>query len=163
MKILIVVGSFNVFLALDIYIPLLYLHDYLITVLLLIILSTINSENFIFTGILENQISDDQEILINTVHRPPPSKSKYITIYNNSDASKDNFRMHIHSLNLYATLDNHLYLDLNRNYEIIENAITNSMNIYLTKKVVKFNKKKHPKKLDYLWYSKFCKSQKQTI
>ena len=53
--------------------------------------------------------------------------------------------MHIHSLNLYATLDNHLYSDPNRNYEIIENAITNSMNIYLTKKVVKFNKKKHKK------------------
>ena len=44
MKILIVVGSLNVFLALDIYHPLLYLHDYLITVLLLIILSTVNSE-----------------------------------------------------------------------------------------------------------------------
>ena len=38
------------------------------------------------------------------------------------------------------------------------------MNIYLTKKVVKFNKKNTTKKnLDYLWYSKFCKSQKQTI
>ena len=70
--------------------------------------------------------------------------------------------MHIHSLNLYATLDNHLYSDLNRNYEIIESAITTSMNIfYLTKKVVKFNKKKTQKRtLDYLWYSKFCKSQK---
>ena len=101
--------------------------------------------NFIFAGILGNQISDHQSILINTVHRPPPNKSKYITIYNNSDASKDNFRMHIHSLNHYATLDNHLYSDPNINYEIIENAITNSMNIYLTKKVVKFNKKIHKK------------------
>ena len=42
----------------------------------------------IFAGILENQISDHQAILINTTHRPPPSKSKYITLYNNSDASK---------------------------------------------------------------------------
>ena len=101
--------------------------------------------NCIFAGILENQISDHQAILINTVHRPPPSKSRYVTIYNNSDASKDNFRMHIHSLNHYATLDNNLYSDPNRNYEIIVNAITNSMNIYLTIKVVKFNKKKHKK------------------
>ena len=53
--------------------------------------------------------------------------------------------MHIHLLNFYATVDIHLYSDHNRNYEIIENAITNSMNIYLTKKVVKFNKKKHKK------------------
>ena len=62
--------------------------------------------NLIFAGILGNQISDHQTILINTVHRPPPSKSKYITIYNNSDASKENFRMQINSLNRYATLDN---------------------------------------------------------
>ena len=102
--------------------------------------------------------------MINTVHRPPLSKSKYITIHNNSDASKENFRMYINSLNLYATLENNLYSDHNRNYEIIESAITISMNIHLTKKVIKFNKKKHKKiTLDYLWYSKFCKSQKQTI
>ena len=102
---------------------------------------------------------DHQAILINTVHRPPPSKSKYITVYNDSDASKENFRMHINSLNLYATLDNNIYSDPNRNYEIIESAISNSMNIYLTKKVGTFNKKKTQKRtLVYLWYSKFCKS-----
>ena len=78
---------------------------------------------------MKNQISDHQAILINTVHRHPQSKSKYITIYNNSDASKENFRMHINS-----TLDNHLYSDPNRNYEIIESAITHSINIHVTKK-----------------------------
>ena len=90
--------------------------------------------NLIFAIILENHISDHQTILINTVYRPPPRKSKYITIYNNSDASKENLRMHINSLNLYATLDIPLYSDLHRNYEIIESAITNSINIHLTKK-----------------------------
>ena len=55
--------------------------------------------------------------------------------------------MHINSLNLYATLDNHLYSDPNKKYEIIESAMSNSMNIHLTKKVVKFNKKKTPKNM----------------
>ena len=78
--------------------------------------------------------------MINTVHRRPPNKSKYITIYKNSDASKENFRMHINSLNYNATLDNNIYSDPNINYEIIESALTNSMNIYITKKM-RFNKK----------------------
>ena len=56
--------------------------------------------NLIFAGILENQISDHQAIVINTTHRPPPCKSKYITLYNNNDASKDKFRTYINSLNL---------------------------------------------------------------
>ena len=89
----------------------------------------------IFAGILENQISDHQAILINTVHRHPPRKSYYITIYNTCDASKYNFRMHINSLNLYATLDNHLYSDPNINDKIIQSAMTNSRNIHLTKKL----------------------------
>ena len=55
-------------------------------------------------------------------------------MYNYSDASKDNFRMHINSLNIYTTLDNNLYSDRNINYAIIESAITNSTNIHLTNK-----------------------------
>ena len=49
--------------------------------------------HLIFAGILENQISDHQAIAINT--RPPPCKSKYITLYNNSDASKEKIRTFI--------------------------------------------------------------------
>ena len=98
--------------------------------------------HLIFAGILENQISDHQAILINTTHRPPPCKSKYITLYNNSDASKEKFRTYINSLNLYATLDTNIDSDPNINYEIIESAITNAMDIHLADKVVKFNSRK---------------------
>ena len=83
--------------------------------------------------------------MINTTHRPPPCKSKYITLYNNSDASKEKFRTYINSLNLYATLDTNIDTDPNINYEIIESAITNAMDIHLAKKSVKFNSRKHNK------------------
>ena len=105
--------------------------------------------HLIFAGILENQISDHQAILNNTTHRPPPCKSKYITLYNNtivnSDASKEKFRTYINSLNLYATLDTNIDSDPNINYEIKESAITNAMDIHLVEKVVKFNSRKHKK------------------
>ena len=120
--------------------------------------------HLIFAGILENQISDHQAILINTTHRPPPCKSKYITLYSNSDASKEKFRTYINSLNLYAILDTNIDSDPSINYEIIESAITNAMDIHLAEKVVKFNSRKHKKRtLDDLWYSKFYKSEKQVI
>ena len=56
--------------------------------------------NLIFAGILENQISDPQAIVINSTHRPPPCKSKYITLYNNNYGSNEKFRTYINSLNL---------------------------------------------------------------
>ena len=83
--------------------------------------------------------------MINTTHRHPTCKSKYITLYNNSDASKEKFRTYINSLNLYATLDTNIDSDPNINYEIIESAIANAMDIHLAKKVVKFNSRKHKK------------------
>ena len=48
--------------------------------------------NLIFAGILENHLNDHQAIVINTTHRPPPCTSKYITLYNNSDASKEKIK-----------------------------------------------------------------------
>ena len=101
--------------------------------------------HLIVAGILENQISDHQAIVINTIHRPPPCKSIYITSFNNSDASKEKFRTYINSLNLYASLDTYIDSDPNINYEIIESAITNAMDIHLAEQVVKFNSRKHQK------------------
>ena len=63
----------------------------------------------------------------------------------NRYASKEKFRTYINSLNLYATLDTNIDSDPNLNYEIIESAITNAMNIHLAEKVVKFNSRKHKK------------------
>ena len=52
---------------------------------------------------------------------------------------------YINSLNLYASLDTNIDSDPNINYEIIESAITNGMDIHLAEKVVKFNCRKHKK------------------
>ena len=91
--------------------------------------------NLIFAGILKKHISDHQAILINTTHRPPSCKSKHITLYNNSDASKEKFRTYMISLNIYATLDTNIDSDPNINYDIIESVITNAMDIHLAKKL----------------------------
>ena len=144
MKTFIVIASLNIFLALNIHHRLLYPPGFLIIVPLLIILSII-CRHLIFAGILENQISDHQSIVINTTHRPPPCKSKYITLYNNSDASKEKFRTYINSRNFYAALDTNI--DPNINYEIMESAITNATDIHLAGKVVKFNSRKHTKNI----------------
>ena len=87
-----------------------------------------------FAGILENQICDHQSIVINTTHRPPPCKSKYITLYNNSDAPKEKFRTYINSLNLNAILDTNIDSDPYIKYEILECAITSAMDIHLAEK-----------------------------
>ena len=58
---------------------------------------------------------------------------------------KKKLRTYINSLNLYATLDTNFDSDPNINYEIIESAITNAMDIHLAEKVVKFNSRKYKK------------------
>ena len=62
---------------------------------------------------------------------------------------KKKIRTYIHSLNLYAILDTNIDSDPNINYEILESAITNAMDIHLAEKVVKFNSRKQ-KKIIYL-------------
>jgi len=100
-------------------------------------------EKINFSGILDNDISDHQAIFININIKYHKHKTKYITIYNNNDIAKENFRQHIQSQNLYAKLDKNFDADPNANYEIIESAIIHSMNMHMEKREVKFNRKKH--------------------
>ena len=46
---------------------------------------------------------------------------------------------------MYATMNKDFSADPNENYYILESGIIESMNLYLEKRVVKFNKKKHKK------------------
>lgn len=101
--------------------------------------------SFNFAGILTSSISDHQPILINTTHVMPLSKTKYITIYCNSDASKEEFRSNIESKQLYNNMNRDLSADPNENYNAIETAITKSRDLYLGKKTVRFNRRKHRK------------------
>ena len=49
------------------------------------------------TGILSNEISDYQAVVVNINLTMPPSKTKFITIYSNTAESKTNFKNDISS------------------------------------------------------------------
>ena len=53
-------------------------------------------EKIKFAGILINQISDHQAVIVNINQTLPSNKTKYITIYSNSAESKMNFEMTLH-------------------------------------------------------------------
>ena len=48
---------------------------------------------FNFSGILENEISYHQAVVVNTKLILPHTKTRYITIYSNSEEDKNNFKM----------------------------------------------------------------------
>ena len=58
-------------------------------------------EKINFAGILINEISDHQAVIVNIHQTLPSNKTKYITIYSNSAESKMNFRNDIASKNIY--------------------------------------------------------------
>ena len=50
-----------------------------------------------FSGILDNEISDHQAVVVNTKLTLPPTKTRYITIYSYSEEAKNNFKNDISS------------------------------------------------------------------
>ena len=95
------------------------------------------------TGILSNEISDHQAVVVNINLTMPRSKTKFITIYSNTAESKINFKNDISSKRIYDKLDKKLHADPNINYNILEKEIINSMETHMHKKTVKFNRRKH--------------------
>ena len=95
------------------------------------------------TGILSNEISDHQAVVVNINLTMPSSKTKFITIYSNTAESKINFKNDISSKRIYDKLDKNLHADPNINYNILEKKIINSMETHMQKKTVKFNRRKH--------------------
>ena len=100
-------------------------------------------EKINFAGILINEISDHQAVLVNINQTLPSNKTKYITIYSNSAESKINFRNDIASKNIYEKLNKDIHCNPNENYNILESEIINSMESHMNKKTVKFNRRKH--------------------
>ena len=72
-----------------------------------------------------------------------PNKTYYITVFFNSDQTKQNFKNDLESKNIYDMLNKEPNVNHIKNYLIFQTAITDSMKTHLTKKVMKFNKKKH--------------------
>ena len=68
---------------------------------------------------------------------------RYITIYSNSEEAKNNFKNDISSKNIFDKLNKNLTNNPNENYNILEEEISNSLEIHMNKKTVKFNRRKH--------------------
>ena len=91
-------------------------------------------DEFNFSGILENEISDHQAVVVNTKLTFPTTKTGYITIYSNSEEAKNNFKNDISSKNIFDKLNKNITNNLNENYNILEEEISNSVEIYMDKK-----------------------------
>ena len=105
-------------------------------------------EKLNFAGILNNEISHHQIVAVDMDLVIPPNKTHYITVFSNSDQTKQNFKNNLESKNIYDMLNKEPNANPNENYLILQKtAITDSMRTHLTKKVVKFNKKKHKRDL----------------
>ena len=89
---------------------------------------------FNFSGILENEISDHQAVVVNTKLILPHTKTRYITIYSNSEEAKNNFKNEISSKNIFDKLNKNLTDNPNENYNILEEEISNSLEIHMNKK-----------------------------
>ena len=64
-------------------------------------------------------------------------------MFSNSDQAKQKFKNDFESKNIYDILNKEPNANPNENYSILETAIIVSMNTHLTKKEVKFNRRKH--------------------
>ena len=100
-------------------------------------------EKLNFAGILNNEISDHQIVAVDMDLVIPPNKTYYITVFSNSDQTKQNFKNDLESKNIYDMLNKESNANPNEIYLILQTAITDSMKTHLTKKVIKFNRKKH--------------------
>ena len=94
----------------------------------------VNKQDIInIAGILSNEISDHQAVVVNINLTMPRSKTKFITIYSNSAESKINFKNDISSKRKYDNLDKNLHADPNINYNILEKEIINSIETHYAK------------------------------
>ena len=109
-------------------------------------------EKLNFVGILNNEISDHQIVAVDMNLVIPSNKTHYITVFSNSDQTKQNFKNDLESRNTYNMLNKEPNANPNENYLILQTAITDSMETHLTKKVMQFNRKKH-KRDPWMTYS----------
>ena len=82
-------------------------------------------------------------MVVNTKLILPHTKTRYITIYSNSEEAKNNFKNDISFKNIFDKLNKNLTNNPNENYNILEEEISNSLEIQFEQKTVKFNRRKH--------------------
>ena len=98
------------------------------------------------TSILANNISDHQPYLINihnlTTTQNPPT---FIHINTQNYNSMNNFKMNIGNANILNKLNHQALINLNDNYEILNNIIKYNIKTQFPTRFVKYNKHKHKK------------------
>ena len=82
--------------------------------------------------------------VLSVLYTPPPLKTKYIILTNTSDEAKAAFILSFENKHVLEQLVE-TNEDPNYNYEIFERALTDSYTECFSKRVVKFNKKRHKK------------------
>ena len=83
----------------------------------------IKQEGLNFAGIFNNDISDHQVVAVDMDLVIPPNKMYYITVFSNSDQTKQNFKNGFESKNIYDILNKEPNVNPNLNYSILETAI----------------------------------------
>ena len=71
------------------------------------------------------------------------TKTRYLQVTKSDDTSINKFIIELQNRNIYSLLDKELFIDPNKNYEIIENTINDCKEKHLPTRTVKFNKHKH--------------------
>ena len=87
-----------------------------------------------FAGILNNEISDHQVVAVDIDFVIPQNKTYYITVFSNSNQTKQNFKHDFESRHICDILNKKPNVNPNKNYAIFETAIIDCMNTHLTKK-----------------------------
>ena len=82
-------------------------------------------------------------MVVNTKLTLPTTKTRYITIYSSSEEAKNNFKNYISSKNIFDKLNKNKAKNPNENYNILEEEISNFLEIHMNKKTVKFSRRKH--------------------
>ena len=85
---------------------------------------TFNLSSDIFSGILNNHISDHQLIVLFSNDALPPTKNRYITIKSNTDEAKALFCNSFENKHIIDKLNTNIHnTDPNHNYEILERSL----------------------------------------
>ena len=95
---------------------------------------------------MDIHISDHQPVILFSDADLPKVNVKYITIKTNTDEARKLFKETFINKRVFEHLDPDIHVaDPNQNYNVLENALTESYSACFPERVVRFNKKKHEK------------------
>ena len=107
---------------------------------------TTNLSTDLFLCILDIHISDHQPVILFSDDDLPKVNVKYLTIKTNTDEARKLFKETFINKRVFEHLDTDIHIaDPNQNYNVLENALTESYSACFPERVVRFNKKKHKK------------------